>query len=205
MACDDNMGMKLLEACKAADIDIPEEVAILGVNNDRRNCELATPALSSIAMNAKKAGYDAAELLDDMIKSNTRKKSKKVIAEPVRIVARQSTNIFAVPDEFVVKALGFIVKNVNRQIQVTDAAEYVSISRRELERRFKRYLNRSIHQQIKYEKVKLIKKMLLESSDTISEIADKLGFSGAAHIGRYFKDVEGISPIEYRRKNLCTV
>lgn len=108
-------------------------------------------------------------------------------------------------DIVVAKALDFIRNNVNKQIQVSDVAESVSVSRRELERRFKKNLNNSIHQEIKRVKVRLITKMLLETSDTISEIAAKLGFVDVNHIARYFRDVEGISLIDYRKKNLCTV
>jgi LacI family transcriptional regulator len=117
----------------------------------------------------------------------------------------QTMNTPAVSDSMVVKAVDFIKNNANKQIQVSDVVEHVSVSRRELERRFKKSLNRSIHREIKLTKVQLISKMLLETSDNISEIAAKLGFADVAHIARYFKDIEGISPLEYRRKFLCVV
>jgi len=117
----------------------------------------------------------------------------------------QVMNTPAVSDSLVAKAVDFIKNNANKQIQVSDVVESVSVSRRKLERRFKKYLNHSIHQEIKLAKVQLITKMLLETSDNISEIAAKLGFADVAHIARYFKDIEGISPMEYRRKNLCAV
>ncbi len=117
----------------------------------------------------------------------------------------QAMNTPAVSDSLVAKAVDFIKNNANKQIQVSDVAESVSVSRRKLERRFKKYLNHSIHQEIKLAKVQLITKMLLETTDNISEIAAKLSFADVAHIARYFKDIEGISPLEYRRKNLCTI
>ena len=104
----------------------------------------------------------------------------------------------------VARALEYIRSNVRKPIQVSDIAEFVSVSRRELERRFKKTLKSSIHQEIKIARVHLIKRMLLETPDSVSEIAVKLGFL-ENHIARYFKDVEGISPVEYRRKNLCIV
>ena len=115
----------------------------------------------------------------------------------------QAMNTPAISDSLVAKAIDFIENNANRQIQVRDVVEHVSVSRRELERRFKKSSSRSIHGEIKLAKVKLISRILLESSDNISEIALKLGFADAAHIARYFKDIEGICPLEYRRKNLC--
>ena len=112
----------------------------------------------------------------------------------------QVMNTPAVSDSLVAKAVDFIKNNANKQIQVSDVVESVSVSRRKLERRFKKYLNHSIHQEIKLAKVQLITKMLLETSDSISEIAAKLGFVDVNHITRYFRDVEGISPVEYREK-----
>ncbi len=108
-----------------------------------------------------------------------------------------------IPDSLVTKAVDFIKNNVSRQIQVRDVVEYVSVSRRELERRFKKYLNRSIHREIKQTRVQMIAGMLLGTSYTVSEIASKLGYRDVAHFARYFKDVEGVSPLEYRKKNLC--
>ena len=117
----------------------------------------------------------------------------------------QVMNTPAVSDSLVAKAVDFIKNNANKQIQVSDVVNHVSVSRRELERRFKKSPHRSIHREIKLTKVQLISKILLETSDNISEIAVKLGFADVAHIARYFKDIEGISPMEYRRKNLCAV
>ncbi len=109
-------------------------------------------------------------------------------------------NTPVVSDSLVAKAIDFIKNNANKQSQVSGVVESVSVSRRKLERRFKKYLNHSIHQEIKLAKVQLITKMLLETSDSISEIAAKLGFVDVNHIARYFRDVEGISPVEYRKK-----
>lgn len=111
---------------------------------------------------------------------------------------------YPVSDVIVAKALEFIRCNVQKPIQVDEIAEFVSVSRRELERRFKKILNSSIHQEIKMARVRLIKRMLLETPDSVSEIAIKLGLL-ENHIARYFRDIEGISPVEYRKKNLCTV
>jgi LacI family transcriptional regulator len=108
-------------------------------------------------------------------------------------------------DRLVAKAVDFIKRNARRPIQVRDVVEYVAVSRREIERRFKKTLNRSIHREIKQTRVRLIADMLLETPDTVSQIASRLGFSDIAHFARYFRDIEGVSPLEYRKKNLCTV
>ena len=136
--------------------------------------------------------------MNDLLKNNLAVESyREFISEA------QAMNTPAVSDSLVAKAIDFIKNNANKQIQVSDVVNYVSVSRRELERRFKKSSNRSIHREIKLTKIQLISKMLLETSDNISEIATKLGFADVAHIARYFKDIEGISPLEYRRKNLC--
>ena len=205
LAVNDERSLAVLEACKAAEAEVPEQVAVLGVDNDFAKCEIAMPPLSSIALNTVKAGFEAAKLMHRMIRREVGCAYREIAVEPTRIVTRQSTNVLAVPDRVVARALDFIRTHVNKQIQVNDVAESVSVSRRELERRFKRNLNYSIHQAIKLAKVQLIAQMLLETSYSISEIAFQLGFTDAAHIARYFRDVEGISPIEYRKKNLCVL
>jgi LacI family transcriptional regulator len=205
LTSNDDNGLSVLEACKAINIEVPQQIAVIGVDNDIANCELAMPPLSSIALNTVKAGYETASLLDELMRNKKVNQTAKIIVEPTHIVPRQSTNVLAVSDIIVARALDFIRNNISRQIQVNDVADSVSVSRRELERRFKKSISSSIHQEIKITRVQLIMKMLLETSDSISEISSKLGFVDVNHIARYFKDVEGISPVEYRKKNLCAV
>jgi LacI family transcriptional regulator len=136
--------------------------------------------------------------MNDLLKNNLAVESYREF-----ILEAQAMNTPAVSDSLVAKAIDFIKNNANKQIQVSDVVNHVSVSRRELERRFKKSSNRSIHREIKLTKVQLISKILLGTSDNISVIAAKLGFADVAHIARYFKDIEGISPLKYRRKNLC--
>ena len=136
--------------------------------------------------------------MNDLLRNNLAVESYREF-----IPEAQAMNTPAVSDSLVAKAIDFIKNNANKQIQVSDVVNHVSVSRRELERRFKKSSNRSIHREIKLTKVQLISKILLGTSDNISVIAAKLGFANVAHIARYFKDIEGISPLEYRRKNLC--
>lgn len=136
--------------------------------------------------------------MNDLLKNNLAVESYREF-----ILEAQAMNTPAVSDSLVAKAIDFIKNNANKQIQVSDVVNHVSVSRRELERRFKKTSNRSIHREIKLTKVQLISKILLGTSDNISVIAAKLGFADVAHIARYFKDIEGISPLKYRKKNLC--
>ena len=136
--------------------------------------------------------------MNDLLRNNLAVESYREF-----IPKAQAMNSPAVSDSLVAKAIDFIKNNANKQIQVSDVVNHVSVSRRELERRFKKTSNRSIHREIKLTKVQLISKILLGTSDNISVIAAKLGFADVAHIARYFKDIEGISPLKYRKKNLC--
>ena len=136
--------------------------------------------------------------MNDLLRNNLAVESYREF-----ILEAQAMNTPAVSDSLVAKAIDFIKNNANKQIQVSDVVNHVSVSRRELERRFKKTSNRSIHREIKLTKVQLISKILLGTSDNISVIAAKLGFADVAHIARYFKDIEGISPLKYRKKNLC--
>jgi LacI family transcriptional regulator len=136
--------------------------------------------------------------MNDLLKNNLAVESYREFIQEA-----QAMNMPSVSDSLVAKAIDFIKNNANKQIQVSDVVNHVSVSRRELERRFKKSSNRSIHREIKLTKVQLISKILLGTSDNISVIAAKLGFANVAHIARYFKDIEGISPMEYRKKNLC--
>ena len=136
--------------------------------------------------------------MNDLLKNNLAVESYREFIQEA-----QAMNTPSVSDSLVAKAIDFIKNNANKQIQVSDVVNHVSVSRRELERRFKKTSNRSIHREIKLTKVQLISKILLGTSDNISVIAAKLGFADVAHIARYFKDIEGISPLKYRKKNLC--
>jgi LacI family transcriptional regulator len=187
-----------------AGVNVPGDVAVLGVDDDTVNCEVAMPSLSSIALSTINAGYEAAAAMDQLIKKHADCTANTVMVKATHVVSRESTNVPVMADAVIIKALEFIKQNANQQIQVSDVAESASVSRRELERKFRKYLNHSVHREIKLAKVQLISKMLLETNESISVIAAKLDFSNAAHLGRYFKDVEGLSPLEYRRKTLCT-
>lgn len=198
-ACNDDRGVYVLEACKIVELSVPEEVAVLGVDNDELICDLSTPSLSSIELNFERGGFQAAKLLDEMMlqaKSNT-----NIIVEPIDIVIRQSTNVFAVEDEQVVKALIFIRENYQEPIQVRDVISSTVLSRRDLELKFKNKLNRSIKEEINRLRIESVKRKLINTSDTIYNIANSLAYTDAQHFGRFFRQVTGISPSQYRRSN----
>lgn len=199
LACNDDRGQHVTEACKIAELRVPDDVAILGVDNDVLVCDLSDPPLSSIALNTEKAGYEAAELLDSLMNGQAMD-GQRVLVEPTHIVERQSTDILAVDDEYVASAVRFISERVDKPIQVNDVAQASAMSRRMLERRFREFLNRSVNEEIKRVKIKRCIQLLFETDLSISEIASTMGFSGVEHISRYFRSSLGMSLSSYRRK-----
>jgi LacI family transcriptional regulator len=198
MACNDDRGQHIIEACANAKLDVPYEVAIIGVDNDEQVCDMSNPPLSSVAMDVEKAGFRASELLNKMMMGK-KMPPQTVIVQPNRVVTRQSTNIVAVEDKLVSQALNFIHQNAKRLIQVDDVIKNLSVSRRNLHDKFMKTLGRSVYDEIKRVRIDLISQMLIETDLSVSDIALSLGYDNTNHIARYFKQKMGISPVDYRK------
>lgn len=199
MACNDDRGHHVIEACKLYDIKIPEEVAVLGVDNDILACDLCEPPLSSVALNVEKAGYQAAELLDRLMNGETMH-HQRILVKPTHVVTRRSTDILSIKDADVSEALRFIRDNCFRPISVEDVVDAIPVSRRVLEKRFRKILNRSVLQEIRRARTDAASRMLIETEMSISQIADKLGYAETAHLSRYFHKEKGMSPIAFRKQ-----
>ena len=166
-ACDDDRGREVLEACKLAGLNVPEDVAVVGVDNDEVFCELADPPLSSVALNAETAGYRAAALLDSMMQGRERKR-QRIVVEALGVVTRRSTDIVAVDDEDIANALQFIRRQHGRDISVDRVAEEVAMSRRSLEKRFREVIGRTILEEIQLIRLERAKRLLMETTHPIS-------------------------------------
>jgi len=201
MACNDDRGQDVLAACRLAGLDVPGEVAILGVDDDELVCDLSYPQLSSIAVNTERAGYEAARVLDKLMGGQQLEEAEKVVPiSPLHVVTRQSTDIMAIEDLPVAEAVHFIRMHYRKVIQVSDVAEAVGLSRRALEQHFRKVLRHSVHDEIKYARVNQMADLLISTNLTMSQIARFLGYPNASNISRYFKQKKGISPMEYRKK-----
>ena len=197
-ACNDDRGQHILEVCKSINLNVPEDVAVIGVDNDPMVCEIGDPPLTSIALNVESAGYEAAKLLDQLI--DKRKVGvRKIIVTPSHIVQRQSTDIFAVNDDEVATAIRYIKNNAKNKILVKDVVKATSISRRTLEKRFKKTIHRSIYREIQQVRIELISKLLIETDLSISQITSLFSFTGVEHISRYFKKEKGVGLREFRK------
>lgn len=197
MACNDDRGREVLDACQLAGLAVPEDVAVVGVDNDELFCELADPPLSSVAFNAELGGYQAAKLLDKMMTGRVCKQ-QIVYVEPLRVVPRRSSDVIALENRDVAGALAFIHQTKGRGITVNDIAQHVAVSRRYLEVRFRQELNRTILQEI--QRVRLDNaKNLLESTDySVSKIADLAGLSSASYLIQLFRQQLDTTPAQYR-------
>ena len=197
-ACNDDRGQHILEVCKLLDLRVPEDVAVIGVDNDPMVCYISDPPLTSIALNVESVGYQAAKLIDSMI---DKKKIyyKQIMVSPSHVVQRQSSDILAVDDFLVAQAINFIKNNAKNKILVEDVVKAININRRTLERRFRRAIHRSIVEEIKYTRIELISKLLIESDFTISQITSFFNFTDVEHISRYFKKEKGVGLREFRK------
>lgn len=198
MACNDVRGANLMEACKLAGLKVPQEIAILGVNNDDMICKMTSPPLSSISLDIAKGGYEAAKTLDRLMRGQI-EQYENIIIEPQNVVTRASTDILAIDDRDVAAALYYISQNSKHNVQVDDVADNVGINRRCLERKFRQVLNKGVYDEIKRVRINVMSKMLAETDIPISEIAYNMGFNDTNHIARYFKSVKGVSPLNFRK------
>ena len=196
-ACNDDRGRQVLEACRLAELHVPEDVAVLGVDNDDVFCELSDPPLSSVALNAETAGYRAAELLDGMMQGSVRK-PQRIMVEAVGVVTRRSTEIIAVKDADVAMALQFIRREQGRDISVDRVADEVAMSRRSLEKRFRETIGRTILEEIQLVRLERAKRLLLETTFPISKVAETSGFGSTGYFIQFFQKRVGKTPRKYR-------
>ncbi|MBN1396511.1 MAG: DNA-binding transcriptional regulator [Bacteroidetes bacterium] len=198
-ACNDDRGQHILEVCKLLNLKVPEDIAVLGVDNDPMFCEFGDPPLSSIALNVESAGYESARLLDKMITTGKKMNGKKIVVSASHVVQRQSSDILAVDDKEVRLAIKFIKDNANNKILVKDVVDAAGVSRRTLEKRFRETIHRSIHSEIQQVRIESISKLLIETNLPISQINSLYNFTDAVHISRFFKKEKGIGLREFRK------
>lgn len=201
MCCDDNQASILLQACHSHGIRIPDEVAVIGVDNDDILDNLNSPTLSSIEIDIERGGAEAAALAMRM-KEDPSYFGEDIVLKPVSVVTRMSTSVFATSDREVVKALQFIQMNIDSRIGVPDVLREVPLSRRLLETRFKKVTGSTIYNYISRQRVDRFAFLLVNTKDTVAEIAARMDDPDAKSLCRRFKEVKGCSPSEYRENEL---
>lgn len=197
LCCYDIRGRQLIEICQQNQIAVPEQVAILGVDNDDLVCNLAETPLSSIIPNAHGAGYLAASLLAQML-AGEKIEAKAHLLEPLGIETRQSTDSLAIDDQELIRAARFIREHACSGIKVDDILREVSLTRRVLESRFKRYFGHSPHDAIQRVRLRRAEELLKETDLPLTVIADRAGFIHAEYFSVVFKKWKGIAPSQFR-------
>lgn len=199
MACYDPVGQRVLEACRRAGVAVPDQAAVLGVDNDETVCEVCDPPLSSVATNHVRVGFEAAELLDRLMRGH-RAPKRPVYIEPTGVVARRSTDALAIPDADISAALRFIRENACRPIHVGDVVDHVAISLTALKERFRQWVGRSVHEEITLTRVAEAKRMLATTDLSLLQIAHRLGYRQQEYLGVVFKQHTGKTPGQFREE-----
>lgn len=201
MTCDDTRGNILLNACNSCGIRVPDDIAVMGVDNDEVLDNLSDATLSSIEVDIEKGGYMVAEMAEKMMK-DPGYKGEDIILRPVTVVTRMSTSIFATSDKVVAKVLNYINNNIDRKISVPDILREVPMSRRLLENRFKDVTGDTIYNYILRQRVERFTFLLLHTSLNVSEITIQMDEIDPKALCRRFKALKGCTPSEYKEKNM---
>lgn len=201
MACDDNQGNILLQACELCGINVPFDVAIIGVDNDEILCNMSNPSMSTINVDIERGGAATAAMAERMVKDPSYM-GEDIVLQPLSVVERLSSSLFATNDKEVLMALRYIHANIDTKISVSDILSCVPISRRLLENRFKKMTGMTIYNYISAKRINRFAQLLLSTNDSVSDIAARLDECDTKSISRRFKEFKGCTPTEYRRKKL---
>jgi LacI family transcriptional regulator len=201
LACNDSRGRQVLDACAAAELAVPEQIAVVGVDNDEVLCDLSDPPLSSVQPDAMRIGFDGAAALDRMIRLGKPAPRRVRLVSPRQLVVRRSSDVLAINDPVVSSALQIIQREACTGLNVEKLLDQMTISRATLERRFERFLGRSPKDEILRLRLNRVRLQLAESEDTLAQIAEATGFSSVAHLSVSFKNATSLSPGEFRRRH----
>jgi LacI family transcriptional regulator len=198
MACNDVRARHVLEACRAIAARVPEDVAVIGVDNDEMICDLTDPPLSSVEQGARRMGYQAAALLDRLMAGRKPPRARLVL-EPEGVIARRSTDFLAIDDADVATAVRFIREHACNRILVDDVVQRVGVSRSTLKNRFKAAMGRSIHAEIQRVQLERAKQLIALTDLPLKQVALQAGFQYVQYLTRLFRRRIGQTPAEFRR------
>jgi len=200
MACYDFRGQQVLDACRRIGVAVPDEVAVIGVDNDDLLCELSHPPLSSVIPNTHRTGYEAARLLDELM-SGRKVKGETHLIPPLGIATRQSTDVLAIDDRNVARAVHFIRQHACDGIKVKDVLKAVPHSRTLLESRFKKLIGRTPHEEILRVRLNRVKQLLTETDLPLEQIAERAGFPHVEYLSVAFRREVGMPPSQFRSEH----
>jgi len=197
LACNDIRGQQILNACRHASIPVPDEVAVIGVDNDEVLCDLSDPPLSSVIPNTERIGYAAASLLQRLMAGET-VSEKTVFIPPSGVATRRSTEVLAIEDRHIASAVRFIREHACEGIDVSDILASVPLSRSVLERRFATHIGHAPKAEILRVQIQRAKDLLSTTDFPLNLIAEKTGFKHTEYLSTIFKKKTGITPGQYR-------
>jgi LacI family transcriptional regulator len=198
LCTNDEIGFHLAEACRLAGLCIPDELSLLGVDNDALFCELCHPPMSSIEPGHARCGWQAAACLDRLMRGQLPEQAVELVP-PGEIVERRSTDRLAIGDTNLLAAVRFIEDHALEAINVDTVTAHAGLSRSVLQRRFKAAFGQTIHARIIQERLQHACRLLVRTARPIADIADETGFAPQSYMGAVFRKHLGMSPAQYRR------
>jgi LacI family transcriptional regulator len=198
--CEDAPARHLADACAQLGIHVPDDIALLGVGNDQLECNLTRPALSSIVVPSQRIGFEAAALLDRLMRGGAWSKQPRLLP-PLHVVSRHSTDIMAVEDETIQAALRYVRQHAGEAMTIAHLARDIATGRRFLERRFRQVLGRSVLDEIQRLRVERARELLCDTDWSIAQVAVRSGFSSTRRLDVLFGKLVGVTPSAYRRQS----
>ncbi len=197
-ATHDELAYEVVDACHALDRSVPFDVSVLGVNDNRMICETTTPTLSSIAQNSERIGYLASELITHLINGGQPPDAPVCVA-PSQLVVRRSSDYLAIDDASIVPVVQYIREQCHRPISAQDVAEEFDLGRKLLDKKFRQSLGHSVITELRLERIRLARRLLVSTDLTVIDIGLRCGFDSASGFVRAFRESTGCSPGQLRR------
>ncbi|MEM1068899.1 MAG: DNA-binding transcriptional regulator [Planctomycetota bacterium] len=199
MACNDIRGQHVIDACSKLSLAVPEQVAVVGVDNDDLLCRVCTPPLSSVMPNAELVGFRAAEALSRLMSHQDIDERIQRI-QPLGVATRQSTDVVAIEDADVAAALHYIREHACRGVSVAEVVSHCPISRSTLERQVRKYLGRTPQEEIRHVQIKRSQELMLTTDLPAEKIAILCGFEYPEYFFTVFKRITGVTTTEFRQQ-----
>ncbi len=204
LACNDGRGRQIVDTCHRANLAVPEDVAVIGVDDDALLCELCNPPLSSVLPDSERIGYEAAASLDHLMRSG-RPLLRQWLIPPLGVRTRQSTDVLAIDDPDLTAAVRYIREHACQGISVQDVLDQVPLSRTLMERKFRKYLGHSPQAEIRAVQLRRVQQLLAETLLRLERIAELAGYKYVEYMSVAFKRATGLIPGHYRREAQAAV